>query len=138
MCKPDLAKGKICPDLFPDTPEWAGIRQVCASGCYLLHPEDERQARFNKERVALIPDLQADLDEFRHIATKGISMIEALTVDKDQWRSLFEDEATQRAKLQGQLEDAWTGTEKAYGVLAGIGVGVVLTVAGVVTIVLVL
>lgn len=66
-CVKSFERFKVCPEDLPPVPDFA---LLCADGCYLFHPDDERAARFNATRVKLIPELTVKLEEFERVAVE--------------------------------------------------------------------
>lgn len=128
QCKSDPSKGFICPDDLPQQPSWSDARKVCQEGCYLFHPDDEREFRYNRERVALIPDLRLAIDEFSAIGENSLKMVSEAVEDKNLLIGKYTTCLSSQESLSLRLDEAWTGWEKIGAVSVGTGAGFVLAV----------
>lgn len=125
-CKPEPDSFKVCAEELPRNPNFA---LLCRNGCFLFHPEDEREARFNKERVKLIPELTANIAELERIGVDLKGQRDRALLDVETFKDLFSEAENENARLKRELDEAYSFGDVALYGAAGVVSGVVLTIS---------
>ena len=123
-CQPNEAKGRICPDQLPPIPSW---RLVCAAGCFLFHPDDATEHELNRERVKLIPRLQASAERFDASIARFDVLLSDVVGQRDRSRLSELAALEARAAAEERLASAFQWGDLAIAGGAGIALGVILT-----------
>lgn len=117
----------MCPDELPDVPDF---KLLCADGCYLFHPDDERAARMNAERVLFLPTLKRSLEKLEALTVDLTAQRDEFRRDSQRVRSMWRVEVEKRVDLETRLESSfdWLDLLLAGGV--GVGVGAIAFLVG--------
>lgn len=132
-CKADEDSFKFCPEDLPDLPD---VKLLCGKGCFLFHPDDEREARFNKERAELIPKLELALETLQKLNVVVEGQRDRFKHDVGKFRALAEEAISENASLATDLDKAPTKSDMIFSFLAGVAGGVVLAIGGAVVVLL--
>ena len=134
-CKSDPSSFRVCPNELPPIPDY---QLLCEAGCYLFDPADEREARFNRDRVLEIPKLKLAIERLTGAAQEARDQRDLALEDAATFRGLAERTLADNERLKTDLDAAYTSGDLAVTFFAGIGGGVLVTVLGIVVVVLVL